>query len=124
MRSYSQDLRDKVIQYTQQGHSQRSAAERFQVSKSAVQRWVERLRKTGNYNAYIRHSPPRRIDPKALENKIEEVGYVDTEVLAAHFKASKTAIYMRLKQLGYTFKKKAIPMWKPPQKNRYLSRQN
>lgn len=124
MKSYSQDLRNKVVNYIQKGNSNRSAALRFQVSPSAVNRWMERFRETGNYQARVRKSHPKKIDLIKLQEQIERLGYVDTEVLTAYFKSSKTALYKRLKQLGYTFKKKATPTWRLPSKNKPLSKTN
>jgi len=47
-RSYSQDLRDRVIDaVTGEGMTRRAAAERFGVSDSAAIKWLERFEKTG-----------------------------------------------------------------------------
>jgi transposase len=46
--SYSQDLRDRVIDaVTEAGVSRRAAAQRFGVSDSAAIKWVERFEATG-----------------------------------------------------------------------------
>lgn len=47
-RSYSQDLRDRVIDAVEQeGMSRRGAAERFGVSESAAIKWLQRYHATG-----------------------------------------------------------------------------
>jgi transposase len=47
-RSYSQDIRDRVIDaVTGEGMTRRAAAERFGVSDSAAIKWLERFEKTG-----------------------------------------------------------------------------
>jgi transposase len=48
MRPLSQDLRHRVIQAAQGGLSTREVAERFGVCRSSVQRWLRRLRTTGD----------------------------------------------------------------------------
>ena len=48
-RSYSQDLRDRVIAAVEQeGMSRRAAARRFEVSESAAVKWLQRYRDTGH----------------------------------------------------------------------------
>lgn len=47
-KSYSQDLRDRVIEAVEEeGMSRRGAAERFGVSESSAIRWLQRYRDTG-----------------------------------------------------------------------------
>jgi transposase len=48
-KSYSQDLRDRVIDAVErEGMSCRAAARRFGVSESAAIKWVQRYRRTGS----------------------------------------------------------------------------
>lgn len=47
MWSYSQDLRDRVIEAVENGASARSAAARFRVSPSTAVKWVQRWRREG-----------------------------------------------------------------------------
>ena len=48
MWSYSQDLRDRVIDAVQDGASARGAALRFRVSPSTAVKWVQRWRAEGS----------------------------------------------------------------------------
>src|SRR4051794_35307851 len=50
-RSYSQDLRDRVIEATESGTSARKAAARFEVAASTAIKWLERLRDSGERSA-------------------------------------------------------------------------
>jgi transposase len=45
-KSYSSDLRERVIEAVETGASRREAAERFEVSVSSAIRWVQRWRKS------------------------------------------------------------------------------
>jgi transposase len=47
MRPLSQDLRQRVIQAVEEGLGTRDAAELFGVCRSSVQRWMRRVRRTG-----------------------------------------------------------------------------
>jgi transposase len=48
---YSQDLRERVVAYVEQGVSARAAAKRFDVSVSTAVRWVQRWRLEGQVEA-------------------------------------------------------------------------
>jgi transposase len=48
MRSYSLDLRERVIQAWQEGQRQDWIAETFRVSLSTLKEWVKRFRETGS----------------------------------------------------------------------------
>ena len=47
-KSYSLDLREKVVAFVERGHSRRKAAEVFGVSPSFVVKLMDRLRRTGS----------------------------------------------------------------------------
>jgi transposase len=51
MRSYSKDLRARVVKAADEGMSCRGAAKLFGVSPATAVRWVDRQRKTGSYEA-------------------------------------------------------------------------
>jgi transposase len=51
MRSYSKDLRARVVKAAEEGMSCRGAAKLFGISPATAVRWVDRQRKTGSYEA-------------------------------------------------------------------------
>ena len=51
MRSYSKDLRARVVKAADEGMSCRGAAKLFGISPATAIRWVDRQRKTGSYEA-------------------------------------------------------------------------
>jgi transposase len=50
-RTYSDDLRSRVVAEVAQGTSRRQAARRYRVSASSAVRWVERHEATGSVSA-------------------------------------------------------------------------
>src|SRR4051794_28989910 len=63
-RSYSQDLRDRVIEATESGTSARKAAARFEVAASTAIKWLERLRDSGERSARRQgRRPGSKLDP-------------------------------------------------------------
>src|SRR3954469_16521751 len=63
-RSYSQDLRDRVIEATESGTSARKAAARFEVAASTAIKWRERLRDSGERSARRQgRRPGSKLDP-------------------------------------------------------------
>ena len=47
-KSYSGDLRERVIEAVELGASRREAAERFEVSVSSAVKWLQRWRESGS----------------------------------------------------------------------------
>src|SRR6476646_6354061 len=63
-RSYSQDLRDRVIEATESGTSARKVAARFEVAASTAIKWLERLRDSGERSARRQgRRPGSKLDP-------------------------------------------------------------
>ena len=55
----SEGVRGQIIALTNEGYSQRQVAARIGVSKGAVQRTLERFRKTGSYSSRPKSGRPR-----------------------------------------------------------------
>src|SRR3954465_5244396 len=63
-RSYSQDLRDRVIEARESGTSARKAAGRFEVAASTAIKWLERLRDSSERSARRQgRRPGSKLDP-------------------------------------------------------------
>ena len=58
MKAYSKDLRIRVLDAVDRGHTQREAAEQFLVSLRTIKRWRQRRRVTGNLATSPRLGPP------------------------------------------------------------------
>src|ERR1039457_1365572 len=112
-RSYSADLRERVIDAVDGGASRREVAERLDVSVSSAIRWLQSWRKDG-----LCAPNPRGGSQSALENYAEEIlALVDEqpdwtldELIVAMQKrrisGSRSALWRFFKRHDITFKKK------------------
>ncbi len=119
MKSYSLDLKQKIIKVRQKEKlSIRKLAERFKVAKSFVQKILKQFEETGDVRAKKRGgSPPRKLNDEQVitlveiidENNdatLEEIGVLLEE--KTNVKVSTTTIWNISKKFNYSFKKKTM----------------
>ena len=102
---YSQDLRDRVINFIKLGNTQVSTAKVFCLNLSTVNKWYLRYRKEGNCHSRVRLGAKRKVDLEALTNYITLNPDVKLKDLAKKFGLSIWGIYYWLKKLGFSYKK-------------------
>ena len=106
--SYSIDLRERIIQFVEEGHSKTEAAKVFGVSRFTILNWLHKRSKTGT----LRDAKPRRgwkkLEPKALISYVELNPEATLREYADHFKASVPSVCLALKKLKITRKKRYI----------------
>jgi transposase len=112
IRSYSTDLRSRVIEHITSGHSQASASKVFKVSTSAISRWLIRYKSEGIIAAKARGGSKGKIDPLSLKKYVQTNPDKTLSEIGVYFGVSSCAIYKRIKHLGFSYKKKPSPMWK------------
>ena len=66
-KSYSRDLRKRVIEYLDFGRNYEEASKLFKVSISAIGSWYRRYKEEGSYEPKIRGGSKRKIDLNGLE---------------------------------------------------------
>lgn len=113
---YSQDLRDRVINFIKSGNTQVSAAKLFSLDLSTVNKWYLRYRREGKCTPRARPGAKRKVDLEALTNYITLNPDAKLKDLAKKFGVSIWGIYYWLKKLGFSYKKKPFPMWKQVKK--------
>jgi transposase len=116
-KSYSNDLRKKVVEYLDEGNSYDKTSILFKISVSALGRWYRRYKKEGNYIAKKRGGSKRKIDVVGLEKYVKANENMTLTKAAQKFDVSIFTISYWLKRLGYSYKKKTFPTWKPAKKN-------
>jgi transposase len=114
-RSYSGDLRERVIGTVEAGATRREAADLFDISISSAIRWVQRWREEGSSEP-----KPRGGSRSALEDYAERIlalvaehpDWTLEEILAAMHKqrirGSRTELWRFLDRHNLTFKKKPL----------------
>ncbi len=116
-KSYSEDLRKKVIEYLVEGNSYEKASKLFKISVSAIGRWYRKYKKEGNYLVKKRGGSKRKIDLELLKHYVNTNENMTLKAASKIFKVSIFTISHWLKRLGYSYKKKTLPTWKLAQKN-------
>lgn len=117
---YSTDLRATVIDFIDAGNSIKTASEVFSVSRSSIQRWRFRLRKTGTISPKLRIKSPYKVDESALKAYIATHPDAYLNEIAVHFNVTDSGISKALSRLKITLKKKRRSMpkeMKPGGKN-------
>lgn len=114
---YSIDLRKKVVKYLESGKSQKSASEIFDLNPSTVSRWWLRYKREGSC------VPKARLGKRPSVSLAEIKAYIKFN---PNFKSSEMGRYFGmtgvgalywLKKLGFSYKKKTLPMWKQTKKS-------
>jgi transposase len=111
-KSFSGDLRERVIEAVQAGASRREAAELFEISASSAVRWVQRWRDSGSSAPKPRGGSTSRLDKHAaqiLALVSEQPDLTLEEVLVAlrkrRIRGSRSALWRFLDRHSITVKK-------------------
>lgn len=104
---YSNDLRERVLMYYDDKHSQNETCSVFNVSRSTLNSWLKLRRETGS--AHLRPRPKtrnsRKIDEQKLKAYIESHPDAYQHEIAHEFGVSQSAIWYACDRYGITRKK-------------------
>lgn len=114
---YSVDLRKKVIKYLKSGKSQKSASEVFDLNPSTVSRWWLRYKREGHYIPRARLGKQPRVSLSEVKTYIEENPNFKSSDMGKNFEMTGSGALYWLKKLGFSYKKKILPMWKQVKKS-------
>ncbi len=118
MKSYSIDLRSRVIESIETGNSLRRASKIFKVSKSAISRWWNRYKEEGIISPKPKLGSKGKISPDILKEFVELNPDKTLAEIGKHFGISACSIY---KRLGFSYKKKLLSTKNPtPRKGRNI----
>ena len=70
--SYDIKYRERVIEYMNEGYTQKETAATFKVSTSTLWEWKSQLNETGTLSPKKRKGTWRKIDPDKLRKYVEE----------------------------------------------------
>lgn len=100
--AHSLDLRQKVMDYIENGGRITKAAKVFRIGRASIYRWLDRK----ELQATVVKHRRRKIDTLALEKDIQENPETRLKQRAQKFGVSTTAIYHAMKRMKITRKKK------------------
>jgi transposase len=121
---YSMDLRERVVAaYEAGGSSYEEIAERFQVGRATVDRWLHLARKTGSVAHRALGGGRRSIFHGENLQSLERLVIANADATAQELvelwhaaggaRTSRSAVTRALGRLGYTLKKSPLPSTKP-----------
>ena len=103
-KTYSKDLRERVVQYVKMGNTKRAAAKFFQIGEDTVFRWL-RLEKAGSLSPKKRTSFHQKLDPKKLKEHVDKHPDHTISEIAHALKVARTTVFNWLRRLKITRKK-------------------
>ena len=105
---YSNDLRNRILAYYDDAHTQKETCKVFNISRSALTDWLKLRRETGSSD--LRPRPKRRkskkIDPQKLKEYIASHPDAYLYEIAREFGVVPSAIYYVCRREGITRKKR------------------
>jgi transposase len=104
MKAYALDLRKRVVKFIQSGGSKAEAARRFELGRSTVYRYLD-AGQAGTLTPKTSWGHWRKLDPHKLHAHVQQHPDATLKELQTVFGVSHHAVWVRLRQLGFTLKK-------------------
>ena len=104
MKAYALDLRERVVNFIKSGGSKAEAARRFDLARSSVYRYLAAAQ-TGALAPKTSWGHWRKLDPQKLQVHVKKHPDATLKELQEVFGVSHHAVWVRLRQIGFTLKK-------------------
>jgi transposase len=114
---YGIDLRKKVILFLDKGGTYREAARVFGITMYTISKWKNLLKETGSLEHKKRQTTFKKIDPAKLSAYVESHPDAYLKEIASEFNCSAPAVFLALRKLKITLKKRSKLIEKEMNKN-------
>jgi transposase len=104
MKAYGLDLRERVVKFIKSGGSKAEAARRFELGRRTVYRYLPAM-EAGTLAPKTSWGHWRKLDPHKLHAHVKQHPDATLKELQRVFGVSHHAVWVRLRQLGFTLKK-------------------
>jgi transposase len=104
--SYSEDFRQQVLSHIDTGATIEEVSKLFSVGTSSIKRWKRNRKETGTVMGPGRPKGPYKIDNDKLKQYLEKHPDAFLDEIAAHFSVTTPAVFVALKRLNITRKKR------------------
>jgi transposase len=104
MKAYALESRERLVKFIQSGGSKAEAARRFGLGRSTVYRYLT-ARQAGTLAPKTSWGHWRKLDPYKLQVHVKKHPDATLKELQQVFGVSHHAIWVRLRQLGFTLQK-------------------
>ncbi|MBQ3565211.1 MAG: helix-turn-helix domain-containing protein [Alphaproteobacteria bacterium] len=91
MNAYSLDLRELVIAFVEEGHSQAEAARQFKLYSGTVSRWIKLKKTTSGLKVVSVPRSPHKLPLDDLEKYVKKHPDAFLREMASHFGCGKDA---------------------------------
>ena len=115
--AYSKDLRERVIAYLKEGHTQEETRIIYKVGTTTIKNWVALLSETGSLEKRALERSPRIYESEKLNTYIEENPNALLKDVAAEFGGSITGAFHALNREKITLKKRVYTTRKETKPN-------
>jgi transposase len=105
MRAYGLDLRERIVEYVTNGGKTEEAARHYKVALCSVYRYLRASEQEELAPQTSWGRGGRKLDEEQLKARVKQCPDATLHELAAYFQVSHNAVWVRLRQLGYTLKK-------------------
>jgi len=122
--AYSKDLRERIIAYLNEGHSQEETRIIYKVGVSTMKRWMALLSETGSLEKRPLERSPRKFETEKLKTYIEENPNALLKEIAQQFGGTATGAFHALNREKITRKKRLYITRKETRQNESSSRLN
>jgi len=102
---YSKDLRERVLAYIAEGHTQKETSEVFKVGTTTIKAWKKLLSETGDLEKRPLERKPRIYESEKLRTYIAENPEATLAEIAAEFGGSPSGAFDALEREKITLKK-------------------
>ena len=106
--SYSRDLREKVIDFVEAGIKKGEVSRLFKISRPTIDGWIKLKRAKGSLEKKELVRAWRKISAEALQQHVSLYPDCELSERAKQFKVSITGIWLALKRLKITRKKRPL----------------
>ena len=103
--AYSIDLRSRVIDFIDEGHTQEETSKVFKVGTTTIKRWLSLVSETGSLEKAKVNRSPRIYETEKLNAYIEENPNAVLKDVAAEFNGSISGAFYALEREKITLKK-------------------
>jgi transposase len=106
--AYSVDLRSRVIDFIEAGHTQKETREVFKVGTSTIKRWLALYSETGSVEKKELERSARLYESEKLKTYMKENPDALLKEIAEHFGGSITGAFHALNREKITYKKRNL----------------
>jgi len=104
---YSEDLRNRVLEFVEEGGLIKEAVRIFKVSPMSIHRWRKKKLKYGNVKNKKRTTWVRKVNQEELREYVKNNPDKLLSEMGKHFGVSASSIHRNLKALDIVYKKRA-----------------